>query len=191
MAEEQVLLRSLKQGDQQAFDVLFKKYAPRLYFFVFRFFNNRPAAEEIVQDTFVKIWDTRDRINVDQHFSTYLFTIAKHLIYNRFRYELVERKYREFILQHSGDSYSIEHDIVAKQLKEYLLDGIGRLPAQQKEILLLRNQGYDNDEIAQQLQLSKRTVETHINKAFKYLRLFLKEGSGDFIALTICLLYLF
>ncbi len=167
----------LKTGNQRVLDVLFKEYSSRLFLFSLRFFNHKSDAEEIVQETFVKIWETREKITPDilLHFNAYVITIAKHLIYNRFRHRLVERKYRELQCNTAATSYTIERDITVKQLKEILLNGIAQLPPQQEKILLLKRQGYDNDEIAEQLQLSKRTVETHINKAFKSLRMFFEK----------------
>jgi RNA polymerase sigma-70 factor (ECF subfamily) len=169
---DNILLSLLKKGNKNAFDTLFKKYATRLYFFSLNFFTKEDA-EEIVQDTFVKIWETRDKIDVTQHFNTYLITIAKHLIYNHFRHKVVEQKYNKYILQTSCDFYSIEHELILKNLKEHIIASIEQLSPQQKEIILLKYNGYDNQSIAEQLHLSKRTVETHINKAFKILRLYL------------------
>lgn len=185
LVDEKKLLLSLKQGDKDAFDAIFKKYASRLYFFSLTFFNSRADADEIVQETFVKLWETRYRIDETQSFNTYLITIAKHIIYNQFRHKLVEQKYNEYILQTTGDSYSIENDLVLKNLKEHMLAGIAQLPPQQREILLLKRKGYDNEEIAGQLNVSKRTVETHINKAFKFLRTYLLERKEIIIALVI------
>lgn len=171
---DDILLGLLKKGNKNAFDTLFKKYAPRLYFFSLNF-STKEDAEEIVQDTFVKIWETRDKIDVTQHFNTYLIAIAKHLIYNRFRHKVVEQKYSKHILQTSCDFYSVEHELILKNLKEHIIASISQLSPQQKEIILLKYNGYDNQSIAEQLHLSKRTVETHINKAFKMLRLYLTE----------------
>lgn len=171
---DDILLGLLKNENKNAFDTLFKKYAPRLYFFSLNFLTKEDA-EEIAQDTFVKIWETRDKIDVTQHFNTYLITIAKHLIYNRFRHKVVEQKYNKHILQTACDSYSVEHELILKNLKERIIASIGQLSPQQKEIVLLKYNGYDNQSIAERLRLSKRTVETHINKAFKMLRRYLTE----------------
>ncbi|MDR0296110.1 MAG: RNA polymerase sigma-70 factor [Prevotellaceae bacterium] len=168
--EDRQLIISLKKGNREAFNLLFEKYSPKLHFFTLKSFQNKVDAEEIVQNTFLKIWETSYKIDENQHFTTYLITIAKHIIYDCLRHKLVERKYNQYILQSSDESYSIENDFVLKNLKEYLAISIGRLPTQQKEIILLKSKGYNNKEIAKQLKLSKRTVETHINRALKFLR---------------------
>lgn len=183
MEDDKHLLSLLKKGDRGAFDAIFKKYAPKLYFFSLKFFNSKDDADEIVQETFVRVWKTRGELDENQNFNAYLVTIAKNLIYNVFRRRLVEKKYVEYILLSSTDSYSIEHELVMRNLKERMLQGIEQLPPQQKEVLLLRNKGYSNDEIAKQLSLSKRTVEAHIGKAFKYLRSYLVDRKEFFIAL--------
>ncbi len=187
MDEEKVLLVSLKKGNRDAFDAVFKKYASRLYFFSMSFFNSKSDAEEIVQETFVRIWETRSTIDENKNFNTYLISIAKNLIYNTFRHKLVVQKYAEQAQQLSDGSYSMEQDLMMQNMREQLLSGIGLLPPQQKEVLLLKSKGYSNEEIAQQLKLSKRTVETHINKAFKYLRDYLADKAVIIALITSCL----
>ena len=170
MKEDLLLLILLKKGNRKAFNVLFEKYSPKLYFYTLKTFKNRIDAEEIVQDTFLKIWETAHRIDEHKHFNTYLISIAKHLICDRLRHKAVEQKYSRYMSHFSSEFYSIEDKLESKNLKESLLADIENLPSQQKEVLLLKSKGYDNNEIATYLNLSKRTVETHINRAFKFLR---------------------
>lgn len=183
MSEDKLLLTLLKKGSRDAFNALFEKYSPKLYFFCLKSFQNKVDAEEIVQDAFMKIWETRSRIDENQHFNTYLIAIAKHIIYDFLKHKVVERKYSDYILQSSDGSYNIEQEVALKDFKQYMLGSIEQLPAQQKEILLLKSKGYDNDEIAQQLNLSKRTIETHINRAFKFLRIYLAAKKEVYISL--------
>ncbi|MDR1951181.1 MAG: RNA polymerase sigma-70 factor [Bacteroidales bacterium] len=188
MNEDSILIISLKKGNRNAFNTLFEKYSPKLYFFILKTFQNKVEAEEIVQDTFLKIWETRRRIDEKQHFNTYLISIAKHLIYDHLRHKAVERKYSQHALQASDKSYSVDDELALESLRDYIIAKIELLPPQQKEILLLKNKGYENDEIAKLLSLSKRTVETHINRAFKSLRNSLAHGKELFIGLAIGLL---
>jgi RNA polymerase sigma-70 factor (ECF subfamily) len=186
--EDRQLIISLKKGNRKAFNALFEKYSPKLHFFTLKSFQNKVDAEEIVQSSFLKIWETRHKIDENQHFNTYLITIAKHIIYDLLRHKLVERKYSQYILQSSDESYSIENDFVLKNLKEYVATSIEHLPIQQREIILLKSKGYDNEEIAKQLKLSKRTVETHINRALKFLRNHLINKKEIFITVIINML---
>jgi RNA polymerase sigma-70 factor (ECF subfamily) len=188
MNEDGVLIISLKKGNRNAFNTLFEKYSPKLYFFVLKTFQNKVEAEEIVQETFLKIWETRHRIDEKQNFNTYLISIAKHLIYDHLRHKAVERKYSQRVQQTSDKSYTVEDEFALESLRDYIIANIELLPPQQKEILLLKNKGYENDEIAERLNLSKRTVETHINRAFKVLRNSLSHGKELFFVLAVSVL---
>lgn len=172
MNEETRLLVLLKKGNRDAFDTLFGKYSPKLYFFVLKTFRSRADAEEIVQETFLRIWETRREVDETRHFNTYLITIAKRIIYDRLRRMAVERRYNDHIRQSAAESYSIENELALKNLREYMAANIELLPAQQREILVLKSMGYENEEI---LNISKRTVETHINRAFRILRTYLAD----------------
>ena len=175
MELNKALLLLLKKGDEEAFDVIFRQYAPRLYYFVTGFSGNKTEAEEIVQETFVKIWENRGKIDENQNFNTFLVSIAKHIIYNKFKHRMIEKKYVDAILQSPFYATVAENEMDYKYLKDHIGLAISQLPPQQKEILLLRNKGYDNKEIAGFLHISKRTVETHITKAFRLLRSCLRE----------------
>ena len=175
MELSKALLLLLKKGDEEAFDVIFRQYAPRLYYFVTGFSGNKAEAEEVVQETFVKIWENRGRIDENQNFNTFLVTIAKHIIYNKIKHRMVEKKYVDAILQSPFHVTTVEDEMDYKYLKDHIGLAISQLPPQQKEILLLRNKGYTNKEIARVLNISKRTVETHITKAFHFLRSCLKK----------------
>jgi len=188
MTQDSILIISLKKGNRNAFDTLFEKYSPKLYYFVLKTFQNKVEAEEIVQDTFLKLWETRHRIDEKQHFNTYLISIAKHLIYDHLRHKAVERKYSQYAKQTSEKTYTVEDEFALESLKDYIVAQIELLPPQQREILLLKSKGYANDEIAQTLNLSKRTVETHINRAFKLLRNSLASGNELFFVLAISVL---
>ena len=165
-----IALTSLQKGDREAFNTLFIKYAPKLYFFVQKYFNGQIEAEEVVQYVFLKIWETRERIDSSKSFNTYIIAIAKHIIFDYLRHEAIKRKFDNYMVRSSKHASDLEDEIAEKNMKEYLWECIEALPFQQKNILLLKSRGYDNDEIAKRLQLSKRTVETHINRAIKYLR---------------------
>jgi len=173
MTQERLLLESLKKGNREAFNTLFKKYSPKLYFFCLKYFKGQIEAEEIVQDSFLKIWETHKGIDATCPFSTYLITIAKHRIFDQLRHEVVKRKYSSYLLHSSKGDFDLEHELIENNMKEHLWACVGHLPAQQKSILHLKGKGYGNSEIAERLHLSKRTVEKHINRALKYLQMHL------------------
>jgi len=175
MELNRALLLLLQKGDEEAFDAIFKQYAPRLYYFILSFYDNPAEAEDIVQETFVKIWENKHKIDENKNFNTFLFSIAKHIIYNKLKHLMIEKRYVDMVLQSPFRSFEIEDEMENKSLKDHLGLALSHLPPQQREILLLRNRGFDNNEIAKHLNISKRTVETHTSRAFRTLRIRLKE----------------
>lgn len=165
---ERDLVEKLRQSDPAAFKILYEKYAPRLKAFSTRFNFTLPESEDIVQETFIKIWKTRDTINPDTSFNTFLITIAKHLIYNQLRHSTYRKKYRNEISLLSQQSTSLGNE---KDLQELIEKTITKLPDKCQQIYRKsRMDGYTNSEIAREMSVTKSTVENQLNKALKKLK---------------------
>lgn len=184
--EDKELLLLMKSDDFEAFECIYRRYAAKLYSFSLRLLKNRIESEEIVQDTFLKVWEKRLEINENQVFGTFLLTIAKHKIYNFFRRQVVQRKYDSMLPKDVEVSES-EADSHLEDLKELVARKITQLPTRQREVITLKLDGLNNDEIAEALQLSKKTVENHLNRAYGQLRTEL----GDWKNLLPLLLFLY
>jgi len=179
MPEDRHLLELLKRDDSVAFEVLFERYASRLYRFSLHLFNGNVCdAEEVVQDVFLKVWENRAKIDSVQNFNSYLITIAKRQIYDAIKHRFVVEKHRNHILNFSAKTASDEDSYILKNLIELMLSCVEQMPNQQKEVMHLRNQGFTNTEIAQQLGISPRTVETHVSNALKNLRNFFLKNKA-------------
>ena len=171
--DDKHLLELIKRNDGVAFEVLFEKYASRLYHFSLHFFNGSVFdAEEVVQNVFLKVWENRAKIDTVQNFNSYLITIAKRQMYDVIKHKFVAQKHQQYMLNFSVRSSSDEDDFMLKNMIELMLSCVGQMPEKQKEVILLRNQGYTNPEIVQKLDISTRTVETHVSNALKNLRSF-------------------
>lgn len=168
-AEEKIWIIALKSGDHKAFDQLFKIYAPRLGYFCLQWVEEEDA-KEVVQDTFLRLWETRERIDVERNLNTYITSIAKNLIYDLFRKRTVEQRYVQDLQPFLKDHWDAETELHTENLREVLTISINKLSGQQREVMLLKSKGYANEEIAELLQISKRTVEAHVGKAYKHLR---------------------
>ena len=188
--QEKATIISLKSGDFEAFDQLFKKYGKRLYGFAIGYLKSHEDAEELVQDIFVKVWENRSELDENQSFNSYLFTIAKNTILNHFRKKAHQQSYIEYIKQHTKLIHiKTEEDIVYSDLDAQAKKVIDKLPPSRREIFRLsREQGYNNEEIAQRLNISKKTVENQITHALKFIREQL--GSKNLIPLLFISLFL-
>lgn len=100
----------LRKGGMEAFDLLFERYAGRLYRFSFSLLKTREDSEEVVQETFFRIWEKRAGISDDKSFQSYLFTIAYHVIVDQARKRLKERKFEEFLVREATKNYTESQD---------------------------------------------------------------------------------
>lgn len=161
----------LRLGDVDAFEKVFFSFADRLYYFALRYLRNQHDAEEIVQEVFVKLWENRENLNQDLSFSGYLFTIARNTIFNQNRKKVNEQAYHEYVRNYlENSSTKTEDDLIYSDIKSLIDKVVEELPPQRKLIYKLsRESGLSYREIAQQLNLSERTVEAHIRLALKTL----------------------
>ncbi len=183
------LVKLLKNGDMSAFDTIYKKYSRRLYGFVFRYVKQEADAEEIVQEVFIKIWQSREKISVYTSFESFLFTIAHNATVNLLKKKATEQKYVEHIksLQHIGEAYELTDEIHYKELKQKFQGLLNELSPRQKEIFQLsREEGLSHKEIAEKLSISVNTVKNHLVTTLSYLKNSLDNGliiSGLFVSL--------
>lgn len=174
--EEQELVSELRKGNPSAFRQLYAAYGPRLYGFCKRFGIPPEEAREIIQETFIRVWEHRQDIRSGASFSSYLFTIARNLIYNALRHTAYWDKYLgEAGLQQAGEPASIPAD--ERELQRLIGEAVQGLPDKCRQIFRKsRYEGLSNQEIADALAISKSTVENQLNKALKTIREFLKSN---------------
>lgn len=167
------LVKLLKKGDMTAFDVIYKKYSRRLYGFVFRYVKQDADTEEIVQEVFLKIWKSRDNINIYSSFESFLFTIAHNATVNLLKRKATEQKYIEHIksLQYVDETYELTDEIHYKELKHKFQNLLNELSPRQKEIFhLSREEGLNHKEIAEKLGISTNTVKNHLVTTLSFLK---------------------
>ena len=168
----------IKLGDEQAFELLFRKYYIRLCAFTNKFLNDPEEAREIVQHVFVKIWEGRDEIDPEDSLKSYLFKIAQNLSLNKLRRKKVESKYTEVLklVYIEQQEFSVHESLMARELEEHISHSIGKLPAECRRVFeLSRIEGLKYREIADTLNISIKTVEAQMSKAIRSLRIELSD----------------
>lgn len=169
--EENVLILLLKQSNQEAFTTLYKKYWKQVYNFSRLYLTSQSVAEEVVQEVFIKVWESRDFMREGDNFKGLLFIITRNLIFNMHRKNLNEDFYKMTVLSAMENSYDIEEEIDAKNLGEYIDLLIADLPPRRREIFnLSRKENKSYKEISLLLGISEKTVENQIGEALKFLR---------------------
>lgn len=175
--EEETLIQRFINGDQTAFELLFRFYYPRLVTFVSQIILDRDEAEEIVQDFFVKLWTSRKSIHQATSIKSYFFVSVKNRAFNYLKKEQIKEKTLCTLKELIENDFLFQPDLfVESELQQQIAKAMEKLPARTREVFMMsRFKGISNDEIATQLELSKRTVETQISNALKILRNELKE----------------
>lgn len=170
---EKDTLLNLKKGSSDDFEKLFHMYGAKLYHFVLKLSSgNKYLAEEMVQRTFIKIWETHTSVNPDKSFISYLCTIAKNMLVNEYEHQTVEYIYREYILQFYPNAENDTEKQVNKNLLEEFIDNlIEKLPPARKQVYVLsKKEMLSNKEIANKLQISESTVQTQLAKAVSFMK---------------------
>ncbi len=184
------LLTRLKNGDMLAFDTVYELYSHKLFSFIFKILKNKAETDDIVQEVFVKIWESRHKLNDYKLLNSYIFTIAYNNSIDLIRKRINNTKYLEHLKNSTVISVTpnaisqIEFNELNTQAEKLIAD----LPDRQKQVYLLhREEGLTYPEIAEQLGISKNTVEIHMVKALKYLR----QNMDNSLLLNILYVYLF
>lgn len=185
--DEKELIVRLKNGDQTAFELLFHFYYPGLVMYSTQFTTDRMEAEEIVQNFFVRFWQKHQQITPSDSLKNYLFLSVKNGSLNYLKHKRVEEKYIRSMSELSNQHLIFDPDVyVETELQEKIKNAIDLLPEKCREIFIMsRLRGLKNEEIATELNLSKRTVETQISKALKVMRVELKDYAGLLVLLGI------
>jgi RNA polymerase sigma-70 factor (ECF subfamily) len=175
--KDQLALR-IKFGDEQAFELLFRKCYVRLCGFANKFLNDPEEARGVVQEVFVKIWEGRDGIDPGDSINAYLFKITQNISINRLRRKKVVNKYQEICkLVYVEHGVVTPHEsLLAQELNTNITIAVERIPPRCRKIFeLSRMEGLKYSEIATALKISVKTVEGQMSKALQILRFELKD----------------
>lgn len=156
-----------------AFNAIYNKYSYKLHEFILMYLKQEEDAEEIVQEVFIKLWKSRDKIDVYSSFESFLFTIAYNASISLLRKRVSEKKSREYLksLQQIDTTEQVIDEIQFKELDQKVQSLLEQLTPRQKEIYLLsREEGLTHKEIAQKLNISESTVNNHLVATLKYFK---------------------
>ena len=138
------MLDRFRQGDAKAFASLYRTHWNQVFRFSRLYLKNDEDAEDVVQEVFIRLWQIHERIHPDGNFSGLLFIITRNLIFNRFHKQI------------DPLSFKVSVDL---------------MPARQRQVFnMSRREHKSYREIAEELNLSQKTVEAHMHEALRFLR---------------------
>lgn len=174
---DKALFERIATGDEAAFGIIFFRYTARLAPFVTRLLQSDAWSEEIIQDVFLRLWQSRQQLATVEHPGAYLY----HMASNR-TLDYIKRNARDVKLQYyaarwlapAPDHPDRQQDF--REIDRLLKEAVTRLPAQRGKVYqLVREEGLSHAEIAERLQISKHTVRNHVAEALQEIRIYLRE----------------
>ena len=161
--EDTYLWQGIKQGDDLAFKTLFNRYYKSLCIYALQILNSLPDSEDIVQGVFVSLWTKREELYIKTSLKAYLYKSVFNACIQNVRRERKIDESLEFLKWKMLRNQVEEDDTVLFSEIEKLKKIVDTLPNRCKEILLLSKiEGYKNREIASDLGISIKTVESHM-----------------------------
>jgi RNA polymerase sigma-70 factor, ECF subfamily len=181
--EQSKLVYELRKGSEDAFDRVFSHYFPILMNFANEYVQDPEVAREIVQDTFLKLWEIRKNLDPQTRLSSLLFTITRNDALNYLKQLIHKQKYindRKRFYQNQLNYIALRDEssemLMYDELNNRIQTAVSHLTPKCKEVFILsRLNGLKYREIAEKLNISVKTVETHMSDALKHLRKELKD----------------
>ncbi len=173
---DRVLIERLIEGEERAYIFLLNKFHKRLHGYALTLVHDSTMAQDIVQNVFLKTWKSRKKLNPQFSIQSFLYKCVYHEFINSYQKNksmmLLHQKYVESaheVVENTDDSS-------LNSMIEILNKAIQKLPPKCKKVFILsKREGLTNNEISEYLNISTKTVETHITKAFKILKEKLEE----------------
>lgn len=177
----EINITSLKKGDKKAFEEIYNEFFGVHYHLCLQYIHNEKAAEEIVQDTFLKLWEIRNTLNDQINIRSFLYTITKNNCLNYLRNQKISMKHIENMkymeMQFNYEALEkLGNYIQFEELRSKIEEAIAQLPAELVETFQLsRFEELSYKVIAEKQNISIKTVEARISKALRILRVELKD----------------
>ena len=173
MTKEQQLISGLKTGHHDSYEALFKLYYAKFVNFADAILKNRTIAKDIVQESFIRIWLNKSNLNENQSLENYIYVIVKRLILNHIRDSKLSESLDSDKAQIAQSNSWGGEDliIIANEIQSKVQEIVLNMPPQRRSVFLMsRTRGLSNKEIAENLQISVKTVERHMTLALAELR---------------------
>ncbi|WP_277466150.1 RNA polymerase sigma-70 factor [Parabacteroides sp. PF5-6] len=176
MIQNEILIRALKEGSEQAFERVYTDYYKGLCAFASQYVTETQECEEIVQDVMMWLWENRLTLVPEMSVKSLLFTIVKNKCLNSLSHQQIKHRVHESLYRKFEDQFEDPDLYIESEMMDRLEKAIQSLPADYREAFLLnRFENLTYNEIADRLAVSSKTVAYRISQALKILRTDMKE----------------
>src|SRR5690348_8412402 len=163
--DDRELLDRLKDGDQAAFDAIFRTHYAALVILAQSLLHDRSASEDVVQEVMLELWRRRTTVMIQESLRAYLVRSTRNRALNQIRHANVERRAEPRLVGEDSVEAAGASGLVAGELRRAIADAVAELPPACREVFLLsREQGLRYAEIATTLGISVKTVESQMGK---------------------------
>ena len=176
------LIELLQKGDEQSFTKLFEVLYQPMVAYLLQYVNKVADAEDIAQNTFIKLWEKKDDLNLTVSLKSYLYSIAYNMFIDNYRKEKKTQTYLDSLKQEALQSIIEEPEENFQKKMRLIEQTVNNLPKRCRIIFNMhKKQGYSHKEIAKELNISTKTVESQISIALKRIREVFKDKSDLFL----------
>lgn len=172
---EQDLIQRINVKDEKAFHDLFTRFRSYLVLFAMRRVEQLEIAEDVVQEVFIAVWESKKVYNSYQGFKAYLYDLVQNRCLNYLKHKAVEEKYASYVKITGEEETEGDYNLMQEEIYRELYIAIRELPEKCRGVFELHLEGKKNDEIAEILGISVLTVKSHKQNAIH----FLKERVGN------------
>lgn len=171
--DNDLLLKRLQQGDEQAFRTLFEEFYASLCLFATRYLGDREEAADVVQEAFLKYWHRHADFDDYRKIKSFLYVVVRHACFNLLRNKNLRFHLSEEVIRDSEPDF--QNRVMEEEIHRIFNRAIDDLPTQMRTVINYSLDGLKNTEIAEKMCISEGTVHAYKKEAYKKLRINLKE----------------
>jgi RNA polymerase sigma-70 factor (ECF subfamily) len=170
--DERSLFLLVAKGDAKAYQVIYDRYADRMYANALHFSKSPELAEELTQEIFIRLWLKREKLAAVDHFDAYLFTLARNLIRTALKKKVFTTENATFLAAYFEDAaLTPEAKLEFRELESRVQAAIQALPTQMQTVFRLsRIEGLTHEQIAQTMNISVTSSKTYMVRALLAIR---------------------
>lgn len=172
---DQTFLKLFRNGNQDSFKDLYDKYFDALYLFGHKYIPAQDIVEDIIQESFIKIWEKRASFYHEAALRAFLYKSVRNSCLNQIEHQKVRKSYEGQVGKDvSNDDYFL-YNMIEEEVNRIISETVNKLPESARLIYLLSLKGLKNAEIAEDLEISINTVKTQKQRANRFLKENLKN----------------